>query len=116
MAQALIFTPLSPLSTRQGRLFSRTFPTPSHHIKRTGVKVKLSLNDIIPALGSVDVDVHAVGERIESLVYTLADAAVVAADPVAGTATDATAQKNGGWFGFISDAMELVLKVNSICL
>jgi YidC/Oxa1 family membrane protein insertase len=81
------------------------------------VKVNLSLNDIIPPLGSVQVDVHAIGERIEGLVYTLADAAaVVATDPVAGSATDATAQKNGGWFGFIADAMELVLKVNSIYL
>jgi YidC/Oxa1 family membrane protein insertase len=65
----------------------------------------------------VELDVHAIGERIEGLVYTLADAAVVVAtDPVSGSATDATAQKNGGWFGFISDAMELVLKVNFIRL
>ncbi|XP_078177735.1 inner membrane protein ALBINO3, chloroplastic-like [Carex rostrata] len=111
MAQATIFTPLSPLSTRHGRLFSRTFSTPSQHIKRTGVKVKLSLNDIIPPLGSVDVDLHALGERIEGLMYTLADAAVVAADPVAGSAADTTTQKNGGWFGFISDGMEVVLKI-----
>lgn len=80
------------------------------------MKVKLSLNDIIPPLGSVDVDLHALGERIEGLVYSLADAAVVAADPVTGSAADATTQKNGGWFGFISDGMEVVLKVNSICL
>nr|XP_019710501.1 inner membrane protein PPF-1, chloroplastic [Elaeis guineensis] len=41
----------------------------------------------------------------------LADAAV-AADP-SSTGADATktAQKNGVWFGFISDAMEVVLKV-----
>lgn len=46
--------------------------------------------------------------------YTLADAAV-AVDSASGGAVaasgDATAQKSGGWFGFISEAMEVVLKV-----
>lgn len=46
--------------------------------------------------------------RAEGLLYTLADA-TVAAD--AATSTDATVQKNGGWFGFISEGMEFVLKV-----
>ncbi|CBI16158.3 unnamed protein product, partial [Vitis vinifera] len=48
------------------------------------------------------------------LLYTLADAAVsadpAAAGPASGTA-DAAVQKNGGWFGFISEGMEVVLKV-----
>ncbi len=48
------------------------------------------------------------------MLYTLADAAVsadpAAAGSVSGTA-DAAVQKNGGWFGFISEAMEVVLKV-----
>lgn len=48
------------------------------------------------------------------MLYTLADAAVsadpAAAGPASGTA-DAAVQKNGGWFGFISEAMEVVLKV-----
>ncbi|XP_040863321.1 inner membrane protein PPF-1, chloroplastic isoform X2 [Glycine max] len=53
--------------------------------------------------------------RAEGLLYTLADAAVaadpaVAADTAAST-TDAAVQKSGGWFGFISEAMEFVLKV-----
>ena len=43
------------------------------------------------------------------MLYTLADAAV--ATDSAGTADAAAAQKNGGWFGFISEAMEFVLKV-----
>ncbi|CAO2204627.1 unnamed protein product [Urochloa humidicola] len=54
-------------------------------------------------------------ERAEAALYTLADAAVVAADAAAGggdagQAAEA-AQKNGGWFGFISEALEVVLKV-----
>ena len=47
------------------------------------------------------------------MLFTLADAAV-ALDGGAGSsdsATAAAAQKSGGWFGFISDAMEVVLKV-----
>lgn len=48
------------------------------------------------------------------MLYTLADAAVsadpAAAGPASGTA-DAAVQKNGGWFGFISEGMEVVLKV-----
>lgn len=47
------------------------------------------------------------------MVYALADAAVAADPSASGTATDAAAvQKSGGWFGFISDAMEVVLKVS----
>ncbi|XP_059430597.1 inner membrane protein PPF-1, chloroplastic-like [Corylus avellana] len=73
-------------------------------------RVKLSLHDIPPvhSLHS-PVDLSAVLTRVEGLLYTLADAAV-AADPAASSA-DAVVQKNNGWFGFISDAMEVVLKV-----
>lgn len=47
------------------------------------------------------------------MLYTLADAAVaVDAGTTSASDTAATAQKSGGWFGFISDAMEVVLKVN----
>ncbi|KAL5992003.1 Inner membrane protein PPF-1, chloroplastic [Asimina triloba] len=72
--------------------------------------VKFSLHDIPPpeSLASA-VDFHSVVSRVESLLYTLADAAV-AADPSASDAGAAAAQKNGGWFGFISEAMEVVLK------
>lgn len=67
-----------------------------------------SLQDSIDILG-------AVYSRAEGLLYTLADAAV-AVDPAAGggaasDSTAAVAQKSGGWFGFISEAMEFVLKV-----
>ncbi|WVZ72266.1 hypothetical protein U9M48_020755 [Paspalum notatum var. saurae] len=59
---------------------------------------------------------QAVLERAEAALYTLADAAVVAADAAAGgdagkEAAAAAVQKNGGWFGFISEALEVVLKV-----
>ena len=44
--------------------------------------------------------------------YTLADAAVaVDSGGSAGDSAATTVQKSGGWFGFISDAMEFVLKV-----
>lgn len=35
----------------------------------------------------------------------------MAVDPAVSGSADSTAQKNGGWFAFISDAMEVVLKV-----
>jgi hypothetical protein len=55
---------------------------------------------------------HAALERAEAALYTLADAAVVAgAGGAAGADVEQAVQKSGGWFGFISDAMEVVLKV-----
>ncbi|KAK6234841.1 hypothetical protein SCA6_010178 [Theobroma cacao] len=73
-------------------------------------RVRLSFNEI-PPNPSFDssFDFQALYTKAESLLYTLADAAV-AADPAAGS-IDATPQKNGGWFGFISESMEFVLKV-----
>ncbi|XP_062193137.1 inner membrane protein ALBINO3, chloroplastic-like [Phragmites australis] len=56
-------------------------------------------------------------ERAEAALFTLADAAVVAVDAAAGAGggdaeqAAAAVQKNGGWFGFISEALEVVLKV-----
>ncbi|KAG0479177.1 hypothetical protein HPP92_013896 [Vanilla planifolia] len=58
-------------------------------------------------------DCHGLAVRVERLLFTLADA-VVAADPSTSSSEAVTAavnQKNGGWFGFISEAMEIVLKV-----
>lgn len=75
-------------------------------------RVRASLQDL-PPLENLDVDFHALISRAEGILYTLADAAV-AADPAVATApatADTAVQKNGGWFGFISDAMEVVLKV-----
>ncbi|XWS74149.1 hypothetical protein CRYUN_Cryun02cG0190800 [Craigia yunnanensis] len=80
------------------------------HRRLASTRVRLSFNEI-PPIPSFDssVDFQALFTKAESLLYTLADAAV-AADPAAGS-TDSAAQKNGGWFGFISDSMEFVLKV-----
>ncbi|XP_057449159.1 inner membrane protein PPF-1, chloroplastic [Lotus japonicus] len=66
----------------------------------------------IPPIHSIShsLDFAGIVARTEGLLYTLADAAVVAVDP-ATTSVDAATQKNGGWFGFISEAMEYVLKV-----
>ncbi|KAL0369784.1 UNVERIFIED_CONTAM: Inner membrane protein PPF-1, chloroplastic [Sesamum angustifolium] len=72
-------------------------------------RVKFSLHHLPPVHHSVDF--NAIIERAESLLYTLADAAVVA-DGGVGASGSPAAQKSGGWFGFISDAMEVVLKVN----
>ncbi|GMN24249.1 hypothetical protein TIFTF001_000493 [Ficus carica] len=79
-------------------------------------RVRVSLHEI-PPIHSFDsaLDFNAIATRAESLLYTLADAAV-SADAASGASTDAAAaaaaaQKNGGWFGFISESMEFVLKV-----
>lgn len=55
-------------------------------------------------------DLSSVVSRAEGILYMIADAAV-AADPSPAGAADAAAQKSGSWFGFISEAMEVVLKV-----
>ncbi|XP_073269432.1 inner membrane protein PPF-1, chloroplastic-like isoform X2 [Primulina huaijiensis] len=84
------------------------------HTRRITTRVNFSLHQF-PPIHSVDnsIDLHAIVARAESFLYTIADAAVVAADGGTGldSAAAAAAQKNGGWFGFISEAMEAVLKV-----
>ncbi|QCD88346.1 inner membrane protein PPF-1, chloroplastic isoform X1 [Vigna unguiculata] len=86
---------------------------PRHHRTTTrlvATKVHVSLHQIPPIHSiSHSIDFVGIATRAEGLLYTLADAAV-AADPAA-PATDAVVQKNGGWFGFISEAMEAILKV-----
>ncbi|CAM0878727.1 unnamed protein product [Alopecurus aequalis] len=72
--------------------------------RAAGCRVRASL----PGLDSVG-GLHAALERAEAALYTLADAAVVAG--AAGGDVEQAVQKSGGWFGFISDAMEVVLKV-----
>ncbi|KAK8598467.1 hypothetical protein V6N13_094436 [Hibiscus sabdariffa] len=104
-SQPFIGTPLpSSKIFRHGGLYT----LPNRRLAST--RVRLSFNEI-PPITSLDssVDFQALFTKAESLLYTLADAAV-AADPAAGS-TDAVAQKNGGWFGFIAEAMEFVLKV-----
>ncbi|KAI3830071.1 hypothetical protein L1987_04204 [Smallanthus sonchifolius] len=111
MAKSLISSPSSFIGT--------PFPSLSRHggfsprTKLISTRVKFSFNGIPPIDGGVSVDFAAIASRAESLMYTLADAAV-AVDSAASASADSaatTVQKSGGWFGFISDAMEVVLKV-----
>lgn len=62
----------------------------------------------IPPLDSIDLS--GVLEKAERVLYTIADAAV-AVDAGSVTSADGAVQKGGGWFGFIAEAMEVVLKV-----
>lgn len=86
------------------------------HRRLTSSRVKLSFQEI-PPIHSLDssLNLNSIFSRVESLFYTLADAAVSldsAAGGAASESANATAtQKNGGWFSFISEAMEFVLKV-----
>ncbi|XWS53144.1 hypothetical protein CRYUN_Cryun11dG0132600 [Craigia yunnanensis] len=106
-SQPFIGTPL-PSSTISRHVGLYTLP----HRRLVSTRVRLSFNEI-PPIPSFDsfVDFQSLFTKAESLLYTLADAAV-AADPAATAAgsTEAVAQKNGGWFGFISESMEFVLK------
>lgn len=93
-------------------------PSPRHgflHTNRRPVttRIKLSFHENLPPINSFDspVDFSAILTRTEGLLYTLADAAVATADSASTSAADAAVQKNNGWFGFISDAMEVVLKI-----
>ncbi|XP_076946373.1 inner membrane protein ALBINO3, chloroplastic-like [Bidens hawaiensis] len=100
-------TPLPSLSRYRGV---------SPRTKLISTKVKFSFNGVpTPPFngGGLTVDFSAIASRAESVLYTLADAAVAvdAAATGTGDSATATAQKSGGWFGFISDAMEVVLKV-----
>lgn len=100
-------TPLSPLSRHA---FSRRRFVTS--------RVKFSLHDLPPPIHSLgnSIDFGAIVTRAESILYTLADAAVAVDSATGGAASDSTnaaPQKNGGWFGFISDGMEVVLKVSN---
>ncbi|CAL5388932.1 unnamed protein product [Camellia sinensis] len=106
MAKTLISTPSFtgtpfPSLSRHGL---RTLP----HRRLISTRVKLSFHEL-PPIHSFDssFDFNAIVSRAESLLYTLADASVA----VNSASGDAAVQKNGGWFGFVSDAMEVVLKV-----
>ncbi|KAJ8421459.1 hypothetical protein Cgig2_005317 [Carnegiea gigantea] len=107
MARAVI-SPSPLLGTILPSKFSQnnglySFPSRS---KLFSNRVNSSFQDFAPSSIGNSVDFNGVLTKAESLLYTLADAAV-SASPDAG----APVQKNGGWFGFISDAMEVVLKV-----
>ncbi|KAI3667653.1 hypothetical protein L6452_42722 [Arctium lappa] len=113
MAKSLISSPSSFIGTpfpslnRHGRFSPRT--------KLISTRVKFSFNGLPPisSFDGVSVDFAAIASRAESLMYTLADAAVAvdSAASASGDSATSTVQKSGGWFGFISDAMEVVLKV-----
>ncbi|KAL8146146.1 hypothetical protein AgCh_004034 [Apium graveolens] len=107
MAKTLISSPsFTTTPLRHG------FPSLPHR-RLLSTRVNFSLNEL-PPLQSLhsSVDLSVIVSRTERLLYTLADAAV-AVDSAAGGAVagDAAPQKSGGWFGFISEAMEVVLKV-----
>ncbi|KAF7805475.1 inner membrane protein PPF-1, chloroplastic [Senna tora] len=106
---SFIGTPLPPIS----RLRLHTFPLP--HRRLVSTRIKFSFHEIPPIHSLNDsFDFSQIVTRAEALLFTLADAAVAAdsgAGAAASSSTDVAAQKNGGWFGFISEAMEFVLKV-----
>jgi YidC/Oxa1 family membrane protein insertase len=109
MAKTLISSP-SFLGTPLPSLHRNNF---SPNRTRLYTKVHFSFHQIPPIQSLThSIDVTGVFARAEGLLYTLADAAVTAdAVTSTSTSTDVAVQKNGGWFGFISDAMEFVLKV-----
>nr|XP_043609338.1 inner membrane protein ALBINO3, chloroplastic [Erigeron canadensis] len=108
----------SLISSRSSFIGTTPFPSLSSFSPRVNsnkvisTRVKFSFNGLPPisSYDVVSVDFAAIASRAERLMYTLADAAVVAADS-GDSAVSTTVQKSGGWFGFISDAMEVVLKV-----
>lgn len=81
-------------------------------------RVNFSLNELPPIQSfHSSVDLSAIVSRTERLLYTLADAAVAVDSATGGDVAgsgDAAVQKSGGWFGFISEAMEVVLKVSCL--
>jgi YidC/Oxa1 family membrane protein insertase len=112
MAKALLSSSLLPSLPRTAGA-ARLPPLPSlsssGRRRRAGsCRVRASLHGLESVGG-----LHAALERAEAALYTLADAAVVASGGAGGDASEAAAavQKNGGWFGFIAEALEVVLKV-----
>ncbi|XP_050936366.1 inner membrane protein PPF-1, chloroplastic isoform X2 [Cucumis melo] len=96
-----------------------SLPSLSRHVplrRHLTTRVNFSFHELPPIHSfHSSFDFPAIFSRAEGLLYTLADAAVAVDSTVSGGATstspDITVQKNGGWFGFISEAMEVVLKV-----
>jgi YidC/Oxa1 family membrane protein insertase len=113
MAKALLSSSLLPSLPRAVAGGARLAPLPplsrSGCRRAVGCRVRASLHGLDSVGG-----LHAALERAEAALYTLADAAVVAGAGGAGAGggdVEQAVQKSGGWFGFISDAMEVVLKV-----
>ncbi|XP_022158906.1 inner membrane protein PPF-1, chloroplastic [Momordica charantia] len=99
-----------PSLSRHGRLHALP------HRRHVATRVNFSFHQL-PPIHTFDsaFDYEAIVSRAEGLLYTIADAAVAVDSAVSGgaasTSADTAVQKNGGWFGFISEAMEVVLKV-----
>uniref|UniRef100_A0A0E0JE40 Membrane insertase YidC/Oxa/ALB C-terminal domain-containing protein n=1 Tax=Oryza punctata TaxID=4537 RepID=A0A0E0JE40_ORYPU len=120
MSKALLSSSLLP-SLQPGGAARLRLPLPLPSLRRHGGRRASACRVVRASLHGLDsiggLDLHAALERAEAALYTLADAAVVAADAAAGGGgggggeAGAVAQKNGGWFGFISEALEVVLKV-----
>ncbi|CAL9096586.1 unnamed protein product [Musa textilis] len=113
MAKTLLFSPSSFLAAPLPPLPRRSrLGFPLYRPRRADTRVKMSFHGAPPPHG-VDslVDLHGIVSRVEGLLYTLADAAVATDAAAAAPDASTAVQKNGGWFGFISDAMEVVLKV-----
>ncbi|GJN05803.1 hypothetical protein PR202_ga23468 [Eleusine coracana subsp. coracana] len=111
MAKALLSSSLLPSLPRASTaaVGARLPPLPSLRSlgrRRAGAcKVRASLHRLESVGG-----LQAALERAEAALYTLADAAAGGGAGDAGEAA-AAVQKNGGWFGFIAEALEVVLKV-----
>ncbi|XP_066317189.1 inner membrane protein ALBINO3, chloroplastic-like [Miscanthus floridulus] len=113
MAKALLSSSLLPALPRAA---ARQLLLPPLRLRRGGraasaCAVRAGLHGLDSVGGP---HLQAALERAEAALYTLADAAVAAADAASGGDAGqaaAAAQKNGGWFGFISEALEVVLKV-----
>ncbi|KAG8046072.1 hypothetical protein GUJ93_ZPchr0008g13641 [Zizania palustris] len=114
MAKALLSSSLLPSPPRGAGGAARPplllYPRGRVGRRAAACRVRASLHGFDSVGG-----LHAALERAEAALYTLADAAVVAADAAAGGGdaeqAAAAVQKSGGWFGFISEALEVVLKV-----
>ncbi|CAA3022151.1 inner membrane PPF-1, chloroplastic [Olea europaea subsp. europaea] len=108
MARTLISSP-SFLGIPFPSSFDRRLPS---HSRRISTKVRYSLHDLPPIHSfQSSIDFNAIVSRAEGILYTLADAAVAVDGGAASESASSAAQKSGGWFGFISDTMEVVLKV-----
>ncbi|CAL4951531.1 unnamed protein product [Urochloa decumbens] len=115
MAKALLSSSLLPSLPRAAGGAARPLPLLPPLGLRTGGRRRAGSCAVRAGLHGLDSlagpHLQAALERAEAALYTLADAAVVAADAATGGDAAQAAQKNGGWFGFISEALEVVLKV-----
>ena len=92
---SFVASPLSP-----PRHHPRLLSLPLFNPQRLSTRVRVSFHEIPPPHEIASLaDLNGILDKAEGMLYALADA-----DP-------AVVQKSGGWFAFIADAMEVVLKV-----